>query len=61
MFCSAQVEVAVPLSVAWDLWFDKEGINRWMPGIHFIKVCGISFQIVCNSNSLWVCMAMKHN
>ena len=38
MFCSAQVEVAVPLSLAWDLWSDKEGINRWMPWIHSIKV-----------------------
>eukprot|EP00250_Pteridium_aquilinum_P031088 c4293_g1_i1 orf=130-843(+) len=35
---TAQVEVAVPLSVAWDLWTDRERVNRWMPWIHSVKV-----------------------
>ncbi|KAL3688081.1 hypothetical protein R1sor_014390 [Riccia sorocarpa] len=35
---SAMVEVDVPLGVAWDLWEDREGVNRWMPWIHSIKV-----------------------
>lgn len=35
---SAQVEVPVSLSVAWDLWADRERVNRWMPWIHSIKV-----------------------
>ncbi|KAL2630206.1 hypothetical protein R1flu_014892 [Riccia fluitans] len=35
---SAVVEVDVPLEVAWDLWEDREGVNRWMPWIHSIKI-----------------------
>ncbi|MCO5586284.1 hypothetical protein L7F22_040223 [Adiantum nelumboides] len=35
---TAQIEVPVPLSVAWDLWTDRERVNRWMPWIHSIKV-----------------------
>ncbi|MCO5556325.1 hypothetical protein L7F22_009872 [Adiantum nelumboides] len=33
----ARIEVSVPLSVAWDLWTDRERVNRWMPWIHSIK------------------------
>ena len=32
------MEVDVPLSVAWELWSDKEGVNRWMPWIASVKV-----------------------
>ena len=32
------MEVDVPLSVAWELWSDREGVNRWMPWIASIKV-----------------------
>ncbi|KAI5072628.1 hypothetical protein GOP47_0012734 [Adiantum capillus-veneris] len=35
---TAQIEVPVPLSLAWDLWTDRERVNRWMPWIHSIKV-----------------------
>ncbi|KAH9318691.1 hypothetical protein KI387_020460, partial [Taxus chinensis] len=36
--CTARMEVGVPLSVAWELWSDREGLNRWMPWIASIKV-----------------------
>lgn len=35
---TVQVEVGVPLSEAWDLWNDRERLNRWMPWIHSIRV-----------------------
>ncbi|CAM6094390.1 unnamed protein product [Calypogeia fissa] len=35
---TAQVEVDVPISIAWDLWSDREGVSRWMPWIHTVKV-----------------------
>lgn len=35
---TARVEVDVPLSVAWELWSDREGVNRWMPWIASIKI-----------------------
>ncbi|EFJ14662.1 hypothetical protein SELMODRAFT_58541, partial [Selaginella moellendorffii] len=33
-----QVDVEVPLSVAWDMWSDRERISRWMPWITSVKV-----------------------
>nr|ABK23958.1 unknown [Picea sitchensis] len=35
---TARVEVDAPLSVAWELWSDREGVNRWMPWIASIKI-----------------------
>lgn len=35
---TARVEVDVPLSVAWELWSDREGVNRWMPWIASVKI-----------------------
>ncbi|XP_057853417.2 uncharacterized protein LOC131063576 isoform X2 [Cryptomeria japonica] len=35
---TVRAEVDVPLSVAWELWSDREGLNRWMPWIASIKV-----------------------
>ncbi|KAH7434743.1 hypothetical protein KP509_06G032800 [Ceratopteris richardii] len=34
---TSQIEVPVPLSFAWELWNDREHLNRWMPWIHSIK------------------------
>lgn len=35
---TAQVETDVPISIAWDLWTNREGISRWMPWIDNVKV-----------------------
>eukprot|EP00245_Coleochaete_scutata_P015027 TRINITY_DN6545_c1_g4_i1.p1 TRINITY_DN6545_c1_g4~~TRINITY_DN6545_c1_g4_i1.p1 ORF type:complete len:253 (-),score=23.75 TRINITY_DN6545_c1_g4_i1:231-989(-) len=34
----AQVEAEVPLSVAWDIWMDREGIPQFMPWISSVVV-----------------------
>lgn len=35
---SAQIDVDIPIEVAWDLWEDKEGIPRFMEWISEVKV-----------------------
>ncbi|OAE33001.1 hypothetical protein AXG93_1913s1020 [Marchantia polymorpha subsp. ruderalis] len=35
---SAMVETDVPIEVAWALWNDREGVNRWMPWIDSVKI-----------------------
>lgn len=37
-YCSAQVDVSVPLETAWDLWRDKTQIIKWMPWINRIEI-----------------------
>ena len=35
---SVQVEVEIPIDVAWDLWSDLEQMPRWMKWIHSVQV-----------------------
>jgi uncharacterized membrane protein len=35
---SAQVEVALPVGVVWDLWSDLEQMPRWMKWIDAVKI-----------------------
>lgn len=35
---SVQVEVEIPIEVAWNLWSDLEQMPRWMKWIHSVRI-----------------------